>query len=192
MHKLVLTLIFFPDQNENNHGNKEVNKRRWTVLYQRTNEVSCCKFVWVIIQAETLGSQCLNSCPCSIQKDQESNPNNMLIFNKSWKLLTIVFLQRHLTSLSFIEFIFALRKLIYILMKMAIIMKSISISDICTTLQIFKEQSRLLIGDQYELRNFCIIVHEIDSVDDDTQDHHEDKDGNNADFEDFQHSVLLI
>jgi 5-methylcytosine-specific restriction endonuclease McrBC GTP-binding regulatory subunit McrB len=77
-------------------------------------------------------------------------------------------------------------------MNMAIIIKSISISDICTTLYIFKEQSCLLIGDQYELRNFSIIVHEIDSVNDDTQDHHDDKDGNNADFEDFQHFVLLI
>lgn len=104
----------------------------------------------------------------------------------------MVFLQRHLTSLSFIESIFALRKLTYILMNMAIIMKSISISDICTTLHILKEQSRLLIGNLYELRNFLIIVHEIDSVESDTKDRHEDKDGNNADFEDFQLSVLLI
>ena len=182
MQKLVVTLVFFPYQNENNHGNKEVNKRGCSVLYQRTNEVSCCKFVWVIIQAETLGSQCLNSCPCSIQKDQESNPNNMLIFNKSLKIAYHSIFTAPLDQSLFHWIHLCLEKI------------NIHPNEYGDHHEINQHQRYLynIIGDLYELRNLCIIVHEIDTVDDDTQNLHEDKDGNNADFEDFQHSVLVI
>lgn len=144
VHRLVISLVLWPDQSENGHANEEINNWGRTIVYQRADEVSRCQLVRVIIQAETLSSQCLNNWPCRIKKDQNNNPDHMLIKKINCKNdLTIVLLQRHLTILSSIALLFALRKWKYILRNMEIIAKSISIMDICTTLHIIKIKNKL-------------------------------------------------